>query len=73
MVTSPPPVEDVQVSCYRILNSLYFLGTNKSIYVERYSAPNSTSLFASFRADQRPTTKSMLFELFDKMIVDQKQ
>lgn len=31
------PVDDVQVSCYRILNSLYFLGTNKSIYVERYN------------------------------------
>lgn len=28
-------VDDVQVSCYRILNSLYLLGTNKSIYVER--------------------------------------
>nr|XP_033467469.1 ryanodine receptor 2-like isoform X2 [Epinephelus lanceolatus] len=28
-------LDDVQVSCYRILNSLYFLGTNKSIYVER--------------------------------------
>lgn len=30
-------VEEVQVSCYRILNSLYFLGTNESIYVERYA------------------------------------
>ncbi|NXO78085.1 RYR2 protein, partial [Sitta europaea] len=28
-------VEDVQVSCYRILASLYALGTSKSIYVER--------------------------------------
>ncbi|XP_023378135.1 ryanodine receptor 2, partial [Pteropus vampyrus] len=28
-------VEDVQVSCYRILTSLYALGTSKSIYVER--------------------------------------
>lgn len=28
-------VDDVQVSCYRILNSLYSLGTSKSIYVER--------------------------------------
>ncbi|XP_037829496.1 ryanodine receptor 2 [Kryptolebias marmoratus] len=27
--------DNVQVSCYRILNSLFFLGTNKSIYVER--------------------------------------
>ncbi|KAI4555582.1 hypothetical protein MJG53_019272, partial [Ovis ammon polii x Ovis aries] len=30
-------LEDVQVSCYRILTSLYALGTSKSIYVERYS------------------------------------
>ncbi|KAF3691469.1 Ryanodine receptor 2 [Channa argus] len=29
-------LDDVQVSCYRILNSLYLLGTNKSIYVESY-------------------------------------
>nr|XP_015218325.1 PREDICTED: ryanodine receptor 2 isoform X6 [Lepisosteus oculatus] len=28
-------LDDVQVSCYRILNSLYALGTSKSIYVER--------------------------------------
>ncbi|XP_058262188.1 ryanodine receptor 2 isoform X10 [Hemibagrus wyckioides] len=28
-------LDDVQVSCYRILNSLYSLGTSKSIYVER--------------------------------------
>ena len=28
-------VDNVQVSCYRILNSLYSLGTSKSIYVER--------------------------------------
>ncbi|XP_075412509.1 ryanodine receptor 2 [Tenrec ecaudatus] len=28
-------LEDVQVSCYRILTSLYTLGTSKSIYVER--------------------------------------
>ncbi|XP_074846207.1 ryanodine receptor 2 isoform X10 [Carettochelys insculpta] len=28
-------LEDVQVSCYRILSSLYSLGTSKSIYVER--------------------------------------
>ncbi|XP_050626607.1 ryanodine receptor 2 isoform X6 [Macaca thibetana thibetana] len=28
-------LEDVQVSCYRILTSLYALGTSKSIYVER--------------------------------------
>lgn len=32
----PSPVEDVQVSCYRILTSLYALGTGKNIYVERY-------------------------------------
>lgn len=40
-------VDDVQVSCYRILNSLYILGTNKSIYVERYSMPANlyTSLY----------------------------
>uniref|UniRef100_A0A668AWW8 Uncharacterized protein n=1 Tax=Myripristis murdjan TaxID=586833 RepID=A0A668AWW8_9TELE len=31
-------LDDVQVSCYRILNSLYSLGTSKSIYVERYNA-----------------------------------
>ncbi|CAM4712692.1 unnamed protein product [Leuciscus chuanchicus] len=29
-------LDDVQVSCYRILNSLYSLGTSKSIYVERH-------------------------------------
>ena len=29
-------VDDLQVSCYRILNSLYALGTGKNIYVERY-------------------------------------
>ncbi|XP_053540880.1 ryanodine receptor 2 isoform X2 [Ictalurus punctatus] len=28
-------LDDVQVYCYRILNSLYSLGTSKSIYVER--------------------------------------
>uniref|UniRef100_A0A670XZ75 Ryanodine receptor 2 n=1 Tax=Pseudonaja textilis TaxID=8673 RepID=A0A670XZ75_PSETE len=28
-------LEDVQISCYRILASLYALGTSKSIYVER--------------------------------------
>uniref|UniRef100_A0A8C4QC96 Ryanodine receptor 2b (cardiac) n=1 Tax=Eptatretus burgeri TaxID=7764 RepID=A0A8C4QC96_EPTBU len=28
-------LEDVQVSCYRILTSLYIIGTGKSIYVER--------------------------------------
>nr|XP_021335867.1 ryanodine receptor 2 [Danio rerio] len=28
-------LDDVQVSCYRILNNLYSLGTSKSIYVER--------------------------------------
>lgn len=32
----PSSVEDVQVSCYRILTSLYALGTGKNIYVERY-------------------------------------
>ncbi|XP_061561261.1 ryanodine receptor 2 isoform X2 [Phycodurus eques] len=29
-------LDEIQVSCYRILNSLYFLGTNESIYVERH-------------------------------------
>lgn len=38
------PVDDVQVSCYRILNSLYFLGTNKSIYVERYNMSDTPAL-----------------------------
>lgn len=38
----PFPVDDVQVSCYRILNSLYVLGTNKSIYVERYNMSGDT-------------------------------
>lgn len=38
-------VDDVQVSCYRILNSLYFLGTNKSIYVERYGIPEGQLSF----------------------------
>ncbi|CAL8286331.1 unnamed protein product [Lota lota] len=28
-------LDDLQVSCYRILNSLYALGTGKNIYVER--------------------------------------
>ncbi|KAG5262307.1 hypothetical protein AALO_G00273740 [Alosa alosa] len=28
-------LDDIQVSCYRLLNSLYLLGTSKSIYVER--------------------------------------
>ncbi|XP_062863974.1 ryanodine receptor 3 [Trichomycterus rosablanca] len=28
-------LDDVQLSCYRILNSLYSLGTGKNIYVER--------------------------------------
>uniref|UniRef100_A0A3B4AUW7 Uncharacterized protein n=1 Tax=Periophthalmus magnuspinnatus TaxID=409849 RepID=A0A3B4AUW7_9GOBI len=31
-------IDDVQVSCYRILNSLYLLGTNTSIYVEQRPA-----------------------------------
>ncbi|XP_054615531.1 ryanodine receptor 2 isoform X15 [Dunckerocampus dactyliophorus] len=29
-------LDDVQVSCYRILRSLHFLGTNESIYVEKH-------------------------------------
>ncbi|KAK2531532.1 Ryr2 [Columba guinea] len=39
-------LEDVQVSCYRILASLYALGTSKSIYVERVEevCPNIPSL-----------------------------
>lgn len=28
-------VDDVQLSCYRILTSLYSLGTGKNIYVEK--------------------------------------
>lgn len=43
VVISPLPVDDVQVSCYRILYSLYLLGTNKSIYVERYCAVYPTA------------------------------
>lgn len=31
------PVGGIQVSCYRILNSLYVLGTTSSIYMEGYS------------------------------------
>ncbi|XP_021239732.1 ryanodine receptor 1-like, partial [Numida meleagris] len=32
---SPPAVDDVQVSCYRILCSIYSLGTTRNPYVER--------------------------------------
>uniref|UniRef100_A0A6Q2XQ02 Ryanodine receptor 2 n=1 Tax=Esox lucius TaxID=8010 RepID=A0A6Q2XQ02_ESOLU len=39
-------LDDVQVSCYRILNSLYGLGTNKSIYVERQRPALGESLAA---------------------------
>lgn len=39
------PVEDVQVSCYRILTSLYALGTGKNIYVERCVPFNIAFLF----------------------------
>ncbi|XP_034425492.1 ryanodine receptor 2 isoform X10 [Hippoglossus hippoglossus] len=42
-------LDDVQVSCYRILNSLYFLGTNKSIYVER-QRPALGKCLAAFSA-----------------------
>ncbi|XP_015234788.1 PREDICTED: ryanodine receptor 2 [Cyprinodon variegatus] len=42
-------LEEVQVSCYRILNSLYFLGTNESIYVER-QRPALGKCLAAFSA-----------------------
>uniref|UniRef100_A0A8C3GAC5 Ryanodine receptor 2 n=1 Tax=Cyclopterus lumpus TaxID=8103 RepID=A0A8C3GAC5_CYCLU len=42
-------LDDVQVSCYRILNSLYFLGTNTSIYVER-QRPALGKCLAAFSA-----------------------
>uniref|UniRef100_A0A671VHP5 Uncharacterized protein n=1 Tax=Sparus aurata TaxID=8175 RepID=A0A671VHP5_SPAAU len=42
-------LDDVQVSCYRILKSLYFLGTNKSIYVER-QRPALGKCLAAFSA-----------------------
>ncbi|XP_075890924.1 ryanodine receptor 2 isoform X2 [Nelusetta ayraudi] len=42
-------LDDVQVSCYRILNSLYVLGTNKSIYVER-QRPALGKCLAAFSA-----------------------
>ncbi|XP_056888735.1 ryanodine receptor 2 isoform X2 [Takifugu flavidus] len=42
-------LDDVQVSCYRILNSLYFLGTNQSIYVER-QRPALGQCLAAFSA-----------------------
>uniref|UniRef100_A0A8D0AH85 Ryanodine receptor 2 n=1 Tax=Sander lucioperca TaxID=283035 RepID=A0A8D0AH85_SANLU len=42
-------LDDVQVSCYRILNSLYCLGTNKSIYVER-QRPALGQCLAAFSA-----------------------
>ncbi|TMS22614.1 Ryanodine receptor 2 [Larimichthys crocea] len=42
-------LDDVQVSCYRILNSLYLLGTNKSIYVER-QRPALGKCLAAFSA-----------------------
>ncbi|RVE55463.1 hypothetical protein OJAV_G00236070 [Oryzias javanicus] len=42
-------LDDIQVSCYRILNSLYFLGTNKSIFVER-QRPALGKCLAAFSA-----------------------
>uniref|UniRef100_A0A3Q3N6U1 Ryanodine receptor 2a (cardiac) n=1 Tax=Mastacembelus armatus TaxID=205130 RepID=A0A3Q3N6U1_9TELE len=42
-------LDDVQVSCYRILNSLYFLGTHRSIYVER-QRPALGKCLAAFSA-----------------------
>ncbi|KAF3854125.1 hypothetical protein F7725_014813 [Dissostichus mawsoni] len=42
-------LDDVQVSCYRILYSLYLLGTNKSIYVER-QRPALGKCLAAFSA-----------------------
>ncbi|CAG5911922.1 unnamed protein product [Menidia menidia] len=42
-------LDDVQVSCYKILNILYFLGTNKSIYVER-QRPAIGKCLAAFSA-----------------------
>ncbi|XP_067101321.1 LOW QUALITY PROTEIN: ryanodine receptor 2 [Osmerus mordax] len=42
-------LDDIQVSCYRILNSLYSLGTNKSIYVER-QRPAMGECLAAFSA-----------------------
>ncbi|KAJ8264428.1 hypothetical protein GJAV_G00149040 [Gymnothorax javanicus] len=42
-------LDDVQVSCYRILNSLYSLGTSKSIYVER-QRPALGECLAAFSA-----------------------
>ncbi|KAF7650574.1 hypothetical protein LDENG_00123610 [Lucifuga dentata] len=42
-------LDDVQVSCYRILNSLYVLGTNNSIYVER-QRPALGKCLAAFSA-----------------------
>uniref|UniRef100_A0A668AN21 Uncharacterized protein n=1 Tax=Myripristis murdjan TaxID=586833 RepID=A0A668AN21_9TELE len=42
-------LDDVQVSCYRILNSLYSLGTSKSIYVER-QRPALGECLAAFAA-----------------------
>lgn len=44
-------VDDVQVSCYRILNSLYFLGTNQSIYVERYKGTFSMEALFQLKGD----------------------
>ncbi|XP_010783025.1 ryanodine receptor 2-like [Notothenia coriiceps] len=42
-------LDDVQVSCYRILYSLYLLGTNRSIYVER-QRPALGKCLAAFSA-----------------------
>ncbi|XP_030196348.1 ryanodine receptor 2 isoform X3 [Gadus morhua] len=42
-------LDNVQVSCYRILNSLYSLGTSKSIYVERHR-PAIGECLAAFSA-----------------------
>lgn len=36
------PVDEMQVSCYKILNNLYTLGTGRSSHIERYDMMYST-------------------------------
>lgn len=60
------PVEDVQVSCYRILTSLYALGTGKNIYVERCATLSNfmkSQRDVRERISSRPMTSGSLRQL----------
>lgn len=48
-------VEDVQVSCYRILTSLYALGTGKNIYVERWASLSHRDFIKSMNSWPLPS------------------